>query len=196
MTKENSFKELIFDQPRLTVNRWTKEIHASNKKEKSMRTNSLYGSGSLIYKMLLSFLGIVLIFATLPVHAALAAPAATSSNNFEQDWSDKLQKVHNNSIFYQSVRVYPANFDDPADLAQAHDSLNQYGVALRAAQRIITNHNGFDPKGRVTNDIQANQSLKDLSENLRIMRVQKSNLDALHGEYILLPLSSVASTTP
>ena len=162
-----------------------------------MRTNLLYRSGSLIYKMLLSSLGIALIFASLPVHGALAAPAAsTSNNNFEQEWSDKLQKVDNNSIFYQRVRVYPANFDDPANLAQAHEFLNQYGVALRAAQRIITNHIGFDTKGRVTNDIQADQSLKNLSENLRIMRVLKSNLDALNGEYILLPLSSVTTAAP
>jgi len=162
-----------------------------------MRTNLLYGSGSLFFKLLLSFAAIALIFASLPVHGALAAPAAsTGNNNFEQEWNDKLQKVHNNSIFYQRVRVYPENFDDPAELTQAHEILNQYGVALRAAQRIITNHNGFDTKGRVTNDIQADQSLKDLSENLRLMRVLKSNLDALHGEYILLPLSSVTSTTP
>ena len=162
-----------------------------------MRINSLHGLGNLFYKLLLSFVGIALIFVSLPVHGALAATAtSTSNNNFEQEWSDKLQKVHNNSIFYQRVRVYPANFDDPAELAQAHEILNQYGVALRAAQRIVTNHFGFDTKGRVTNDIQADKSLKDLSENLRIMRVLKSNLDALHGEYILLPLSSVTTTTP
>ena len=162
-----------------------------------MKTNLFCGSGSLIYRILLSFVGIAMLFASLPVHAALAAPAAsTSNNNFEQEWSNKLDKVHFNGIFYQRVRVYPANFDDPADLAQAHQILNQYGVALRTAQRIVLNHNGFDTKGRVTNDIQADQSLKDLSENLRIMRVLKSNLDALPGEYILLPLSSVTTTTP
>src|SRR5512133_1547664 len=165
-----------------------------------MKTNWLsglmnrVGAGSLFYKLLISVVGISLIFASLPVHGALAAPA--SSNNFEQEWSDKLQSVHFNGIFYQRVRVYPANYDDPDELAQAHQILNEYGVALRAAQRIVLNSAGFDAKGRVTNEIQADQSLKTLSENLRLMRVLKSKLNALHGEYILLPLSSVTTTTP
>jgi hypothetical protein len=138
---------------------------------------------------------IALLVTALPARAALAAPASDgktfNKNQMQQEWDDKTQKVDNNSIFYQRVRVYPANFEDPAELTTAHDILNNYGVALRSAQRIITNHTGFDPKGKVINENLADQSLKDLSENLRLMRVYKEKLDGLQGEYILLPMSAI-----
>jgi hypothetical protein len=101
--------------------------------------------------------------------------------------------VDNNSIFYQRVRVYPADFEDLDELAIAHDILNNYGVALRSAQRIVFNHPGFDQNGKVTNENMADQSLKDLGENLRLMRVYKARLDALEGNYRLLPLSAVTT---
>jgi hypothetical protein len=111
------------------------------------------------------------------------------------EWKNKLQKVDYNSNFYQRVRVYPADFEDQNELTIAHDILNNYGVALRAAQRIVFNHPGFDLKGKVTNEELAHQSLKDLSENLRLMRVYKERLDHLEGRYKLLPMSALAATT-
>jgi len=169
-----------------------------------MNTNQLSilmdqrAGSSFFQKMFVAALIIALLFASLPARAALAAPAGDgktfNTNEMQKEWDNKLEKVENNSIFYQRVRVYPANFEDLNELAIAHDLLNNYGAALRSAQRIVINHPGFDQNGKVTNENQANQSLKDLSENLRLMRVYKAGLDQLGGEYILLPMSAIATT--
>lgn len=155
---------------------------------------------SFIQKMFTAALIIALLLASLPARAALAAPAGDgknfNTNEMQQEWDDKLEKVENNSIFYQRVRVYPANFEDPDELAVAHGFLNEYGAALRNAQRIVISHAGFDQKGKVTNANLADQTLKDLSENLRLMRVYKEKLDHLNGEYILLPMSALTTTAP
>jgi len=141
---------------------------------------------------------IALLFASLPAQAALAAPASGGTtvniNQMQKDWDNKAQKVDYNSTFYQRVRVYPADFKDPAELATANDILNNYGVALLAAQRIVFNHSGFDQKGKVTNEKLADQSLKDLGENLRLMRVYKDRLNQLEGNFRLLPMSAITST--
>jgi hypothetical protein len=169
-----------------------------------MKTNQLSsvlvlnGAGSSFFqKMFVAALIIALLFASLPARAALAAPASDgmNTNEMQQEWKSKIQKVDYNSVFYQRVRVYPADFEDQNELAVANDILNNYGVALRAAQRIVFNHSGFDLKGKVANEELANQSLKDLSENLRLMRVYKEKLDHLEGRYKLLPMSALAATT-
>jgi hypothetical protein len=158
-----------------------------------------WAGNSFLRKLLVSSLMIALLFASIPSRAALAAPASggttVNTNEMQKDWDNKAQKVEDNSIFYQRVRVYPANFEDPNELTTAHDLLNNYGVALRSAQRIVINHSGFDQKGKVVNENLANQSLKDLSENLRLMRVYKERLGQLEGEYTLLPMSAVATAT-
>jgi hypothetical protein len=170
-----------------------------------MKTNLLSnvmvrnGAESLFFhKMFAAALIFALLFASLPAHAALAAPASDGKNintaEMQREWDNKLEKVDNNSIFYQRVRVYPANYEDPNELTTAHDLLNNYGAALRSAQRIVIGHAGFDEKGKVVNENLADQSLKDLSENLRLMRVYKAGLDQLQGEYILLPMSAIATT--
>jgi hypothetical protein len=155
--------------------------------------------GSFFRNLFLSFLMIALLFASLPAHAALAAPASGgtsgNTNQMQQDWDNKIQKVDYNSVFYQRVRVYPADFEDPNELATANDILINYGVVLRSAQRIVFNHSGFDQKGKVINENLADQSLKDLGENLRLMRVYKQKLDDLGGEYKLLPMSAVTTST-
>ena len=152
---------------------------------------------SFFQKMFVAALIIALLFASLPARAALAAPASDgmNTNEMQREWDNKNEKVEDNSIFYQRVRVYPADFEDQNELAIAHDILNNYGVALRAAQRIVFNHSGFDLNGKVTNEELANQSLKDLSENLRLMRVYKEKLNGLEGKYKLLPMSALAATT-
>ena len=152
---------------------------------------------SFFQKMFVAALIIALLFASLPARAALAAPASDgmNTNEMQREWDNKNEKVEDNSIFYQRVRVYPADFEDQNELAIAHDILNNYGVALRAAQRIVFNHSGFDLNGKVTHEELANQSLKDLSENLRLMRVYKEKLNGLEGKYKLLPMSALAATT-
>ena len=158
------------------------------------------GAESLFFqKMFVAALIIALLFASLTARAALAAPASGgktfNTNEMQKEWDNKVEKVDNNSIFYQRVRVYPANFEDLNELAIAHDLLNNYGAALRSAQRIVINHPGFDQNGKVTNENLADQTLKDLSENLRLMRVYKAGLDQLDGKYILLPMSAITVST-
>jgi hypothetical protein len=148
----------------------------------------------LFQKLIVSSLILALLFASLPVPQAFAATSGT--NNYAEEWSNKLTKLSNYGKFYERVRVYPADFEDRNDLALAHQYLNDYGVALRAAQRIAINHVGFNEKGKVINDIQADKSLKDLSENLRLMRVYKDKLDGLHGDYRLLPAGTTTTTSP
>jgi hypothetical protein len=178
---------------------------AHNNQEKRMKTNQLSNlvvpgraRKSFFRNLFISTLMIALFLTSLPTHAALAAPASDGitidTKNFEQAWSNKIDKVRYNSIFYQRVRVYPSGFEDSAELATAHDILNNYGAALRTAQRIILNHAGFNEKGKVVNATQADQSLKDLSEQLRLMRVLKEKLDRLEGNYTLLPMSALATT--
>jgi hypothetical protein len=151
--------------------------------------------GSFFQKLFVAALIIALLFSSLPTHAALAAPANDgknfNTNEMQKEWDNKLEKVDNNSDFYLRVRVYPADFEDLNELAVAHDLLNNYGSALRSAQRIVFNHPGFDLNGKVTNENIADQSLKELSEYLRQMRALKSKLDQLNGEYRLLPMSAV-----
>jgi len=147
---------------------------------------------SLFHKLLVASLILALLIASLPVHRAFAASSGT--NNYAQEWSNKLTTLHNNGIFYERVRVYPADFENLDELALAHQYLNDYGAALRTAQRVAINHTGFNEKGKVTNDIQADKSLKDLSENLRLMRVAKEKLNGLEGDYRLLPAGTVTTT--
>ena len=148
---------------------------------------------SLFQKLLLAALILALMLAFLPIQNALAAP--NPANNYEQEWKNKLYNLRYYGSFYERVRVYPADFEDRNELAQAHDILNQYGTALRSANTVVANHTGFDQKGKVVNDIQADKSLKALSEQLRIMRVLQTRLDRLEGEYRLLPASAVTTTT-
>ena len=155
-------------------------------------------TGSLsLQKLLISSLMIALLLTSFSAHAVSAAPASDGTtidtSTFKQEWNNKIDKVHYNTLFYGRVRVYPAYFEDPAELAAAHEILNNYGLALRGAQRVILNQAGFDQKGNVTNATLADQSLKDLSENLRIMRVLKQKLDRLEGDYILLPASAITT---
>jgi hypothetical protein len=157
------------------------------------------GAGSLFFnRIFVAALILALLVTLLPFRAALAAPASDGTsgdiNDFEQAWSNKIEKVHYNSIFYVQVRVYPADFKDPDELAMAHEILNNYGIALRGAQRVILNGYGFNQKGKVVNEVQADQSLKELSEYLRQMRALKEKLDRLDGQYRLLPVSVTTST--
>ncbi|HSK66670.1 MAG TPA: hypothetical protein VK888_07060 [Anaerolineales bacterium] len=151
----------------------------------------------VLQKVLLASLVIALMLSLIPAQGALAAPASAGGTNADRarEWDLKLEKVRLNGIFYERVRVYPADFDNLSELAVAHDLLAQYGAALRGAQTIILNHTGFDERGRVLNEKQADQSLKDLAAYIQEKRSLMKRLDALEGDYRLLPLSVVRAST-
>ncbi len=148
---------------------------------------------SLLQKMLVAFLTIAVLFVSFPAGNVHAAPASTDNRSeLRGEWKDKIQNVHAERFFYERVRIYPADFKDPAELAQAHQLLNDYGVAYRAAGTLILNHVGFDSKGQVVNESQASQTVKDVADYLRQMRTLRNKLDHLEGDYRLLPLEAVA----
>ena len=165
----------------------------------SIRSMAIEMAGrSFFHKMLFAFLIIALVIALLPATGVSAAPPSDGtpvSKNLKNEWQDKIQNVKVESLWYQRVRAYPADFEDPDELAQAHEYINTHGIALRAAQTLIFNHTGFDAKGQVLNENQANQTVKAVAENLRIMRAMKKNLNDLEGKYRLLPASAVTTTT-
>jgi hypothetical protein len=151
---------------------------------------------SSLQKMLIAALIFALLFASLPAARALAAPANVDSKNaLNGEWRDKIQNVRAEGFFYDRVRVYPADFEDLDELAQAHEFLNNYGLAFRAAETLIFNHVGFNADGQVINEIQANQTIKAVAENLRIMRVMRDKLDDLEGDYRLLPPGTTTTTS-
>ena len=146
-----------------------------------MKTNALHVStagsrqeGFIYRKMLMVSLTLALFFASLPVASVFAAPASdpgtTEDQNLEQEWSNKLDNLRAQGLFYSRVRVFPVDFGNPADLARAWFLLHKYGFALRQAQTIVANHVGFDIKGHITNEIQADQTIRDLAMYLHIMR--------------------------
>lgn len=145
----------------------------------------------MLQRILFAFLIMAVLFALLPAAHVHAAPASLDNRKALQgEWKDKIQNVEAESLFYDRVRVYPADFKDLDELAMAHQLLNDYGVAYRTAGTLILNHAGFDSQGQILNETQANQTIKAVAENLRIMRVMRSKLDGLEGDYRLLPRQS------
>jgi hypothetical protein len=151
---------------------------------------------SFLQKMLIASCILVLLFASLPAVRGTAAPASDlNRGELKAEWRDKIQNVDAAGFFYDRVRVYPADFKDLDELAQADEFLNNYGVAFRAAETLILNHVGFDADGLVINEIQANQTIKVVAENLRIMRIMRDKLNGLEGDYRLLPPGTTTTTS-
>lgn len=136
--------------------------------------------GAFSQKLILALLILALMLATLPVASALAAPEnrrrPENFGNLERDWKAKVEQFHEEGLFYNQVRFYPADFEDAGELAQAWDLLHQHGAALRQANTIVFNHTGFDFEGNVTNEWQAYNSVQDLGEALRLMRVAREKI--------------------
>src|SRR5215208_1612252 len=131
--------------------------------------------GSWYLKMFMISLIISLVFASFQAASVFAAPASdqgtTESNtDFEQEWSNKLRNLRAAGYFFDNVRLVAKDFEKPSDLALAQVYLDKYRLALRQANTVVFNHAGFDIKGNVTNEIQADQSLKNLGMYLHMMR--------------------------
>lgn len=146
-----------------------------------MKRNRLYALaatdqlGALFHsKLFAAFLILALLFASLPAMRVLAAPASgqglSENMSLEQGWKAKQNHLRWAGYYYEHVRFYPADFERPADLARVQWYLEKYGIALRAANTVLQNHAGFDIKGNVINEVQADQSIRDLAMYLQIMR--------------------------
>jgi hypothetical protein len=156
-----------------------------------MRTNGLYvltaeNRGSWYPKMILVSLVIALLFASLPAANVFAAPASGQGptiikKDLELAWKNKLRQLRVQGFYYDNVRFYPADFDKPSDLARVHGYLEKYGFALRQANTIAFNHTGFNIEGRITNEIQADKTVRDLAMYLHIMRGLREKVEAVPG---------------
>ena len=152
-----------------------------------MKTNRLYAltiykRGNLLYsKIFVVSLIIALIFSALPGITALAAPANSQNtaihSGLEQEWKNKLHHLRYQGLYYDNIRLYPADFDDLSDLARAQFYLEKYGVALRQAQTVVFNHTGFDINGRVINEVQAAETVRDLAMYLHMMRGLRDKIE-------------------
>ena len=121
--------------------------------------------------MIYASLIIALLFTWLPVANVFATPArVTQDDDLAAEWQSKLRNLRFQSLFYEQVRLYPADYKNPEDLAQAHALLAKYGFALRQANSIVFPRAGFDLKGHITDEKLAVQSLEDLAGNLQTMR--------------------------
>jgi hypothetical protein len=141
--------------------------------------------GSFYQKLFLIALALALLVAFLPATHALAAPASSQGvpqdHNLDEEWSNKLLHLRYEGLWYDRVRFYPADFDDPSDLSRVHYYLEQYGIALRAANTVVLNHNGFDIKGNVLNPNQADQAVHDLAMYLQMMRGFREKIAEIPG---------------
>lgn len=151
------------------------------------RTAEYQREPSLSAKLLVLAVVIALLLASLPMSTAFAAPASDQGTienvDFEKEWNNKLRNLRAAGYFYDTIRLYPADFEDQDDLAQAHFYLDNYGAALRSANTVVFNHAGFDIKGNVTNEIQAEQSLHDLGMYLKMMRGFKAKFHEQGYDY-------------
>jgi hypothetical protein len=144
---------------------------------------------SMYSKIIFVSVIIALMFASLPVASAFAAPASnqgsTETDNLEFEWRTKLRNLRTLGTFYDRVRLVPADFKDPDDLTRVQYYLDKYGFALRQANTVVLNHTGFDIKGNVTNEIQATDTLHELGQYLHMMRGLKAKMDAVDGDISL-----------
>ena len=128
----------------------------------------------LYSKLFLAAIVVVMLFASLPVPSAFAAPASDGEPwenvDLEGEWKDKLRQLQTEGLFYNQVRFYPADFEDSADLARAWDLLHKHGFALKQANTVVFNHSGFDFEGNVINERRAYDTLHDLGMYLHAMR--------------------------
>lgn len=129
------------------------------------------GEVSLYSKMFIISLILALVFAFLPFANVLAAPVSvTETDDLPREWKNKLDNLRVYSLFYEQVRLYPADFKHPDQLARGNELLEKYGIALRQANTIVATRPGFDINGKVTDEKLAVQSINGLAETLRIMR--------------------------
>ena len=153
-----------------------------------MKTKGLYAvsashkTGGIFYsKLFVVSLILALLFASLPAASVFAASdlGTTNNTNLEQGWKSKLSNLRWAGYYYDHVQFYPADFERPSDLARVQWYLEKYGITLRAANTILQNHAGFDIKGNVINEVQADQSIRDLAMYLQMMRGIREKIEEI-----------------
>lgn len=111
-------------------------------------------------------------FAVNGVSAAREVPV----QELERTWDRHLERLDLQGEFYETVRVYPADFKNLSDLARAHFYLEKFGIALRGANTLVVTHPGFDFEGKVTNQLQATRTVRAMADYLWVMRGMRNKL--------------------
>lgn len=153
-----------------------------------MKTNRLYAFTTAqarinLFRSRLFVVAVILavLASFLPAASALAAPASghviTEENNLEEEWTNKLDYLRAENLFYSRVRYYPADFADRDDLALVHYYLEKYAFALKQANAIVLNHPGFDLEGEIINLKDADGSVHELAMYLHAMRGFREKID-------------------
>lgn len=150
-----------------------------------MKTSGLYALAidrrvNLFYsKMFVISLIIALIMAAFPGINVLAANNQNTVINagLEDEWKNKLHHLRYQGLYYDNIRLYPADFDDLSELARAQYYLEKYRIALRQAQTVVFNHTGFDINGRVLNEVQAAETVRELAMYLHMMRGLRDKIE-------------------
>jgi hypothetical protein len=129
-------------------------------------------------KIFVISLVVALTAAFLPGQSVFAAGGdASDIDNLEQEWSNKVSYVRMQNLFYTQARLFPADFQDPADMARAYELLHKYGFALKQANAIILEHAGFDETGDVIDAEEAVESAQELAMYLHVMRGMRTKID-------------------
>ena len=153
-----------------------------------MKNNRLYAlaiddkRGNPLYsRVFVVSLILALLLAAFPGTRVLAAGNQNTVINvgLEEEWNNKLHHLRFQGLFYDNVRLYPADFDKLSDLAQAQLYLEKYGIALRQAQTVVLNHSGFDIEGRVINEVQAAETVRNLAMYLHMMRGLRDKIEEI-----------------
>lgn len=135
---------------------------------------SMEARGSFFRKLLMIFLLIALLWASLPARSVLAAGdnegQPWEKADLDKEWKDKLRLLQAEGLFFNQTVFYPADFEDSDELARAWELLNKHGFALKQANTVVFRHAGFDFAGNVTNEKQAYYTVKDLAMYLHMMR--------------------------
>jgi len=127
-------------------------------------------------KMFMLSITIALLLSSFSVTGVFAAGPTATEAELEQKWDKLLEKLRLQGEFYETVRLFPAEFEDLDDLERAHFYLEKFGIALRGAQTILLTRPGFDIDGNVTNDLRAARTVLQLVSYLDIMRGMRSKL--------------------
>ena len=121
---------------------------------------------------------IALMAAFLPGQSVFAAGGTPSDiDNLEQEWSNKVSYVRMQNLFYAQARFFPVDFKSTDDLARAYELLHKYGFALKQANAIILEHDGFDDTGDVIDADRAVESAEELAMYLHVMRGMRVKIE-------------------
>ncbi len=123
---------------------------------------------SLYQKWIVASLIIALLLGALPTNRVLAAPGPGQNRDLEQAWANKRSQLATAVAFFDNFQTKPGQDRNAGNMSQY---LDRYAAAMAAAQALIVNgSSGFDSNGQVTNQNQANHSLRQLEDYLSIMR--------------------------